>query len=279
MPTTAPVAAKSNPVQRAVGALLIATAWLVDEFGPWPETVGVPLPRLARGADPVVLIAGIPDGGGTYDQWERSLRRDGFDPHRITLPGRGMDDVMTAARYLSREIERIRRRTGAAKVDLVGYSQGGLVARAFVELLGGASAVDSLVTVATPHNGIGLLRHLLSSILGRAVLPAGVADAAMGSELLRRLEGRPLPAAVRYTSVFTEGPDGVIWPSGSPLLEGARLVRLPNPGMRPDHVTIMHSSDAAYEAVRAALLVAAERLAERGERGEPDSLGASVLQH
>ena len=43
--------------------------------------------------------------------------------------------------------------TGAAKVDLVGHSQGGLVSRYYVKNLGGAAKVDSLISLAAPHYG------------------------------------------------------------------------------------------------------------------------------
>ena len=44
-------------------------------------------------------------------------------------------------------------RTGAASVDLVGYSAGGVIARLYVRDEGGASVVRRVLTLGSPHHG------------------------------------------------------------------------------------------------------------------------------
>ena len=46
--------------------------------------------------------------------------------------------------------------TGAAKVDLVGHSQGGMMPRYYIDFLGGASTVEKLVALAPRNNGTTL---------------------------------------------------------------------------------------------------------------------------
>ena len=78
-------------------------------------------------------------------------------------------DLRYYAARLADEIAWVKNATGAAGVDLVGHSMGGLVARCYVEtadfasLLGGPGFPDygttyrgdvrTLVTLATPHHG------------------------------------------------------------------------------------------------------------------------------
>ena len=47
----------------------------------------------------------------------------------------------------------VRARTGAAKVSLVGHSQGGLMPRYFIKNLGGAAVVEDLVGLAPSNHG------------------------------------------------------------------------------------------------------------------------------
>ena len=46
--------------------------------------------------------------------------------------------------------------TGAAKVDLVGHSQGGMMPRYYLKFLGGAALVNRLVALAPSNHGTTL---------------------------------------------------------------------------------------------------------------------------
>jgi pimeloyl-ACP methyl ester carboxylesterase len=59
-------------------------------------------------------------------------------------------DYQRIARDLAAHIDAVRRDTGAAQVDVVGHSLGGLVARYFVQT-GGGHSVRRLVTLGTPY--------------------------------------------------------------------------------------------------------------------------------
>ena len=62
-------------------------------------------------------------------------------------------DIRAAAELLGRRIEEICERTGAQQIDVVGHSLGGLIARYYVQRLGGDTRVRTLVTLGTPHSG------------------------------------------------------------------------------------------------------------------------------
>jgi pimeloyl-ACP methyl ester carboxylesterase len=70
-------------------------------------------------------------------------------------------DYQRLAHRLGQEIELFRAETGAAEVDLIGHSLGGLVARYLVEMNQG-SPVRRLVTLGAPYFASPLPRHELA---------------------------------------------------------------------------------------------------------------------
>jgi len=73
------------------------------------------------------------------------------------------------AELLARAVENVCRATGAERVDLVGYSMGGLVCRSYTRWLslrgpGGASRVRRLLTVCTPNMGLNSLEATLAAL-------------------------------------------------------------------------------------------------------------------
>lgn len=129
----------------------------------------------------------------------------------------GTGPVMDAARELGVFADRVRAASGARKVDLVGYSQGAIVARGYLAFFGGANAanpasnrVRTLVSYAgtnhgTTISGLGTLTVQLGllGVLGTLTGPA-VVDQSVGSAYLTALNtgGDTLPG-IRYTVLTT----------------------------------------------------------------------------
>ena len=65
----------------------------------------------------------------------------------------GLAEMERSARELRDFVDGVRARTGAAKVSLVGHSQGGLMPRYFIKNLGGAAVVEDLVGLAPSNHG------------------------------------------------------------------------------------------------------------------------------
>ncbi|WP_158887227.1 esterase/lipase family protein [Amycolatopsis anabasis] len=142
----------------------------------------------------------------------------------------GLDDPVASARTVAEFAEKVLATTGAAKLDLIGHSQGGILARYYTEVLGGAPKVRTYLGLGSPYRvdqGFNLvsfaynLVHLLPNadeIIHRlADRTLGVLDLANG-ELWNRLNARGgTTAGVNYLTIgsrtdFTIPADTLVFP-------------------------------------------------------------------
>ena len=233
-----------------------------------PARVGEPLPlghARSRNADPVILVGGYANSVSGWNEWKRSLEADGFQVFIFDPPTVGLGDMEESAKAVAAFILEVRRKTGR-KVDVVGFSEGGVLARMAVARLGALGSVDRLVSLATPHAGVPLsgLYDALKGIefLRRAIPPAS-AQLLDGSDLLLRIarddehlrHGRD-PRAPRYASVFSRTLDPIITPWASALQGAVNIPVAADQWWRtgPNHFEMFHTSDRAYEATRSLLL-------------------------
>ena len=166
---------------------------------------------------PVVLVHGFADNRSAFTVLRRVLRRAGFSVVyslnyglMTTLTG----DVRSAARVLRREVEQICAATNASQVQVVGHSLGGLVARYYIQRLGGDTRVHTLVTLGTPHQGT-MAAYLLPTPVLRQLRP--------NSDLMIELAAPAPGCRTRFVAVWSQL-DGWVLPQRNAKLEHPDLL-------------------------------------------------------
>ena len=143
----------------------------------------------------------------------------------------GLTDIAASAAELSTFVDRVRTSTGAAKVDLVGHSQGGMMPRYYLKNLGGAAKVAKLVGLAPSNHGTTVLG--LNALLNNLRLAGVPVTSLIGcvsctqqivpSPFLDGLNaGGDTVAGVRYTVIESKY-DEVVTPYTSAFLSGANV--------------------------------------------------------
>ena len=151
----------------------------------------------APAKDPVVIVPGFTTGpviDTGYIPLRDRLRSAGYDVTMLVYPDYGLGDIRTNSQRLANTIASVRARTGAAKVDLVAHSMGGLVSRYYIKDLGGAATVDSLIMMGTPNYGTSLANVASFLTFGSCIGIDACNQMAAGSSLLEGRTGEIPPA-------------------------------------------------------------------------------------
>ncbi len=179
-----------------------------------------------RGPERVVLLVhGLDEPGEIWDSLAPLLRSKGYRVARLDYPNdqaiaHSADALLAALRALAA--------AGTERVDIVGHSMGGLVARdaltrpEFVDGEDGFPDVERLILVGTPNHGAplapmrmalevreqalrwmgdGALVDALTGFFAEGCGAAGT-DLTPGSAFLTDLNARPLPSGVRITQIL-----------------------------------------------------------------------------
>lgn len=227
-------AARTFGAPAGVRGLAVEWAWLAAHLAVYPagllreqlsDTAGyrtdaLPLQQrslvvadIEAAGTPILLLHGIMDNRSVFTVFRRTLRRRGFGVVHAVNYSLLTGDIRAAAHQLSGHVEQLRERTGAEKVHIVGHSLGGMIARYYVQRMGGAAAVDTLVTLGSPHRGT-IAAHLMPTPLGRQLRP--------GSDVLEEL-ARPAPGcSTRFL---------VVWSRMDQMVLPQRNARLTHPDL------------------------------------------------
>ncbi|TSD99376.1 alpha/beta fold hydrolase [Skermania sp. ID1734] len=196
---------------------------------------------------PVVLInSSLFTQASAYQAGAPFLRDNGYcvftfnfgNPAWISeIPIQAVGDIRQAGQVLSAEVDRVLAQTGAKQVDLVGHSQGGgILPEYYLNVLGGAAKVHSLVGISPSNHGTTLsemvyARSLLPPI-GRALYDflgmaaPGLTQQAVGSDLVAQTYGQgDTRPEVTYTTIVSKY-DEVVTPFDHQFLSGPNVTNI-----------------------------------------------------
>src|SRR4051794_2134486 len=218
-------AATSYPVIYNVSA---ANGVLKDPTAPPPGANDFSCKPSAAHPDPVVLVHGL--GATMGENWATMsplLANNGYCVFALTYgaqPGEqtvgGLLPMEQSSAELAAFVDRVLAATGAAKVDLVGHSEGTVMPQYYLKFRGGAAKVDKYVAITPLYKGTTLegIGALISALEASAPQLAGpISDAVdhfcgscqeflRGSPFLQHLyrDGDYAVHGVTYTTIMTK---------------------------------------------------------------------------
>lgn len=177
-------------VEQLVGTERLA---ILREFASLPRDLAAVSPDARPGDDVVFLVHGFFASAGVFRPLRARLERDaGARVGTFThAPGVGIKSI---AQKLAKLVDAVPR---GCRVTIVGHSLGGIVARWYVQEMGGAARVACTVSLATPFQGIDVVPLLVGADLHEA------------SPLLARVRERARFSGVPHTSIVA-GDDAVV---------------------------------------------------------------------
>jgi triacylglycerol lipase len=160
---------------------------------------------IMRQPNPIVLAHGMWDTQAVFEKLKPFLESRGFQVYSLDMvPSNGEAPLDVLAGQLANFIDRTF--DPGQRLDLLGFSMGGIVSRYYLQRLGGLDRTDRLVTVSSPHNG--------TTVAELGFLP-GAKQMRVGSPFLQDLN-RDVDrlSAIQFTSIWTPF-DAIIVPAAS----------------------------------------------------------------
>jgi triacylglycerol lipase len=208
-----------------------------DLRGLSPPQRGLVHHSVAAAETPILLVHGIVDNHSIFALLHRALRRRGFVTVSSYDYGLLTWDVPAAASLLGDAIEKLAVDTGYERIHVIGHSLGGLIARYYVQRLGGDDRVHTLVTLGTPHSGTEIARPLRMLPLLDQLTP--------DSPLIREL-AEPAPNRRTRFVAFYSDIDHLVWPAGNARLDHPDLQVSNIAVSRVGHLSMPNNGQVAF---------------------------------
>lgn len=208
-----------------VGAVVVAGAIAGTSVAVASDGGAAPVRPVAQEiGGPVLLIPGYGENTASLKTLQSRLRAAGKDASIVDLPDQALGDIDRQARAVRTAVDAAIRISGSSSVDLVGYSDGGVVARTYVRDLGGGSTVRRVVTLGSPQHGTDLAAS--ADAFAPGVCKGACAQVLPNSDFLRALnKGDETPAGPVWVSMWTTQ-DRTVTPPDSARLAGAENIVL-----------------------------------------------------
>jgi triacylglycerol esterase/lipase EstA (alpha/beta hydrolase family) len=226
------------PLPVVYSSVPAVTRFVTNHDGPPPGANDFGCKPPAEHPRPVILVpATATTMSLDFDTISPLLKNNGYCVFALNYGAYGVlsatGEITKSAGELAAFVGRVRAATGAAQVDLVGHSQGGMMPRYYLKFLGGAAVVHRLVGLSPSNHGTTL--HGVTALV-RAFpwvkvpmdLVAGPAwsEQLAGSDFLSRLNaGGDTVPGVEYTVIQTRY-DEVVTPYRSAFLSGPRVTNI-----------------------------------------------------
>ncbi|GAA0235891.1 triacylglycerol lipase [Saccharothrix mutabilis subsp. mutabilis] len=171
----------------------------------------------AAAHDPVLFVHGWNGSASNWNTMISRFRADGRpDDHLRAFSYDTAKSNATTAEVVRAEVDRLLAATGAAKVDVLTHSMGGLSSRYYARNLGGDAKIDQWVSLGGPNHG---------TRSANTCFQTSCTEMRVGSNFLTALNsGDETPGAPDYGTWWSSC-DGVIDPPDSTVLSGARNTR------------------------------------------------------
>ncbi len=180
---------------------------------------------------PVLLVHGTTLTAATNFDWnyQPALEQRGRAWCAVDLPRSGMDDAAVASQYVTFALRRMARVSGRP-IDVVGYSQGGMLPRWTLKYWPGTRRlVDDVIGIDPSNHGT-----LDSEVTCQLTCPPAFWQQATGSRFLAALNDGPETfRGIDYTVVYTLTDQVVV-----PNLPPAASSELAGPGRRVSNVPV-----------------------------------------
>jgi len=168
----------------------------------------------ASHVDPILFVHGYTSNASAWDTMRARFQADGWEANRLfAYTFSSTQSNATIAQAVRTRVNEILAATGAAKVDIVTHSMGGLSSRYYIKNLGGQTTVDDWVSLGGPNHGTTWAYGCFFFSPCNQMTP--------GSSFLNGLNsGDETPGAVRYGTWWSPC-DELINPDTSTILSGA----------------------------------------------------------
>ena len=165
------------------------------------------------GTDPILFVHGWNSSGSVWTTMVNRFAADGWTSAQLnTWSYDHSQSNAVIAEQVRTKVDGILAATGAAKVDVITHSMGGLSSRYYVKNLGGGLKVDEWVSLGGPNHGTDTANLCYSTSCG---------EMRIGSSFLTALNsGDETPGLVSFRTWWSPC-DSIINPDSSVSLGGA----------------------------------------------------------
>ncbi len=171
------------------------------------------LPNLKH--DPILFVHGFAGNGGNWQDVKARFTADGWQDFELYSYNYSFTaSNATTAAEIRDQVNDIKQKTGATKVDIIAFSMGSVSSRYYLKNLNGALSVDAWVSLAGPNHGTDAADNQNCQF-------TPCREIVSGSAFLAALNaGDETPGLVRY-GTWRSPCDATINPDESVILAGA----------------------------------------------------------